>query len=742
MEVSMKRKRFVSVLLLCGLILTSVPIRTLAATSVTDNAKSEVVVKPVNGEAISNDTGSEGPTEKVLTNVLTVVKKKINIPKEYKNFTYNYRAASSYSNESWDFEWWKEDGKGSINVTSDSVGNIMSYYVYDEADKKEPKYLKSELQPKADAFVKQVAFDISGKIEYQNSGYSRGRNGVYYYNYIRVEQAIPMPSQQIQVGIDVSTGDVIHYYNNNWNYEVNIPSKNVKISTEEAKRKLESKISMNLVYHNRYTTNADGSTKVKAYLVYEPSTSYIAIDASTGKIYTTLNEWKDDSSNGSTTEAAKDKDAGSASNGLTEVEIKKIAELNGLISKTKAIELITKNKSLYLNSAKVVTTASLRESTISKGNKETKRYFWNIQLSEPNIDMNKSWYGSYTSATVDAKTGEIVSFYANVKDYYDNQGSNKEIKKVKYSKEQSKEILESFIKTQNKDRFLKSKLSTIGNQYVINVVNDKEVYGGYSYVYDRVNEGIVYSENQIYGTVDGVTGKVTSYSYYWNDDIEFESPKGVITPREAFQHYLNFDGFELVYELNTISTPKSRTQEARLVYRTEISPIYVSPFTGKQVHYDGTEYVKQDKNYKYEDIKDHKYYRSIQLIMDMGAVLEGNKFYPDQAITKNELQQIIDIFTYVNKEDKLSGTSNITRQEAALYAIKLLNLNSLANINGIYKTGFVDEAEIGNSYFGAVALAKGLGLLSADANNRFNPASNLTRAEAADMIIKVVAVDK
>lgn len=738
----MKRKRFLSVLLLSSLIITSVPMRASAAVSSTENTKTEVATKAVTGET-SDVSNSEGPTDKVLTNVLTEVKKKITIPKAYGNFSYYYRAANSYNNEEWHFEWRREDGEGYIYITSDPSGNIKSYYIYDNIDKKVPSYLKSELQSKANSFIKQVASNISSKIKFNNSYYGRGRDGVYYYNYLRIEQGIPMPSQQVQVGIDISTGEVISYDNNNWNYEVSIPNKNIKLSKEEATSKLEDKISMNLVYHNRYTTDSNDKTKVKAYLVYEPSTSYIAVDASTGKIYTTLNEWKSEDKEGSNSATSNDKGTGSADSGLTEVEIKKIAELNGLISKTKAIETITKNKSLYVDSSKVVTTASLRESTINSGNKEVKNYFWNIQLSEPKTDGNGTdYYRSHTSATVNTKTGEIVSFYADVKEYYNYEGSNKEIKKVKYSKEQSQEILENFIKTQNKDRFLKSKLSSSGNQYVINVVDGKEIYGGYSFKYDRVNEGIVYSENQINGSVDGVTGKVTSYGYYWNDDIEFESPKGVITPKQAYEHYMNFDGFALVYELNTISTPKSMTQEARLVYRTEIFPSYVSPFTGTQIHYDGTVYEKNDFNNRYEDIKDHKYSRSILLLIDMGAVTVGNKFNPDQSITKNELQQMVEAFTYVSKENKLTGTSNVTRQEAALYSIKLLELNSLANINGIYKTGFVDEADIGGSYLGAVALSKGLGILSGDATNRFYPTAYLTRAEAADMIIKILAANR
>lgn len=732
----MKSKGIVFLLLLCNMLSILMPVRVLAE-SFEGNMKttSKTIV---NGESMKVTDANESK-EKVFTSVLTKVKKKINIPKEYINFSYYYRAASSYQNETWNLDWRKEDDGSSIRVMSDSSGNIMSYNFYNMVDEKEPKYLKNELKSKADAFILQVASNIYSKLKFNNSYYGRGRSGTYYYNYIRVEQGIPMSGQNVVVGIDISTGEVISYDNSNWNYEVSIPKKEVILSKNQAIAKLESNITMNLVYHNRYLTDSQGNTKIKAVLVYEPSISYIAIDAKTGEIYTTRSEWRNESSNDGST---ADKNTSTGDGGLTKVEINKISELKNLISKEKAVELITKNKNLYLDSSKTAVTANLSES-INYFNKESKRYLWNIQFTEPSTESNEyDFYSSYASATVDANTGEIVSFFTKVNEYTQSQETMAVSNTVKYQEKQCRDILEEFIKAQNKGRILKSKLTKTEILYKLPENNLKKINGGYSFTYERVNEGIVYSENNIYGSVDGVTGKITSYGYNWEESVEFESPKGIITPKQAYSNYMGLDGFQLIYELNTISTPKKMTQEARLVYNTEISPCYISPFTGKQVHYDATEYVKNGSNYLYEDIKDHKYYRSIQILVDMGMVIEGKKFNPDQAITKYELQQMVEPFIYISNENKLSGAGNITRQEAALFSIKLLDLNSLASINGIYKTGFLDEAEIAGSYLGAVALAKGLDILRGDASNRFYPASYLTRAEAADMFIKILASNR
>mgnify|MGYP006954368106 FL=1 len=59
----------------------------------------------------------------------------------------------------------------------------------------------------------------------------------------------------------------------------------------------------------------------------------------------------------------------------------------------------------------------------------------------------------------------------------------------------------------------------------------------------RVNEGVDFNYNSVYGSVDRVTGKVTEFGYTWYDDVVFESPEGAITPEAAYDAMLNSDGF-------------------------------------------------------------------------------------------------------------------------------------------------------------------------------------------------------
>ena len=102
---------------------------------------------------------------------------------------------------------------------------------------------------------------------------------------------------------------------------------------------------------------------------------------------------------------------------LTEEEISKIRELEKLISKDKAIEIVTTNPYLYIDDNLISYTASLNKSyTFSD---EEGSYVWNISLRDNRpIDYNNNnedYHRASAYASVDAKSGKILSFNANIR---------------------------------------------------------------------------------------------------------------------------------------------------------------------------------------------------------------------------------------------------------------------------------------------------------------------------------------
>lgn len=743
------------VLLLSGLmVVSSLPLDIFAATAVKEKA-----AEPAGIVADVPARSSKEPTQTGLTTAINKVKATITIPSEYTEFNYYFNDAGTYTDAFWNLNWSTKDGKSSIQVNCDEDYHITYYsiYNYDQTGTGIAKYLRSELQSTAESFIHKVSPETDGKLEYVDSEFEGIYSNNYVYNYQRTENGISMPDNSVRVTVNCITGEVTSL-TVNWLYDAKISAEKAKLTKEEAAKLIKKQMKMKLVYRTDYIGIYDsvkGTTQKKAYLVYEPSLQYISIDAKTGKVYLTKSEWIN-TGNGANAKKEAAADDGSAMRGkvsLTPEEQEKVEELKNVIPKEKAISIVTGNKALYLDKNLVQVNADLSKSDSS--------YVWNISLNDPrevNYEKDMDTYRGYAYATVDAVSGKILNFYSSVKDNYDQKNQKWNTVKIKYDKKEAKKILETFIKTQITDRFKNSVLSEETEDYVAYYKNNKPVYGGYRFQYNRVNEGIEYPYNSIYGLVDGVTGKIYSFGSYWDENVEFESPKGVISADKAMDYYLAKEGYGLKYEINQINkVSQSQTKEGyysnqtkaeyevRLVFRPDVTPSYISPFTGEQLDGSGKVY-KKTAAYAYEDVTDKVKYKNVFLLADMNIGFEGGKFLPEQPISVGELNSLLNKIGYAvykdPAEDATADRSLISREEIAQLFIDKLGMTKMAAISDIYKTGFTDESSINKKYLGAVALAKGLGIIKGDTANNYNPTFRVTRADAVDMIIGYIKAQK
>ncbi len=744
------------VLLLSGLmVVSSLPLDVFAATALKEKATATAGIA-----AEDPAKGSKEPTQTGLTSAINIVKSIITIPGEYSVFNYYYNDAGTYSDAFWNLNWSTKDGKSSIQVNCDEDYHItyFSVYNYDQTGTGVAKYLRSELQSTAEGFIRKVAPETNGKLEYMNSDFEGIYSNNYVYYFQRIENGISMPDNSVRVTVNCITGEVTSL-SVNWLYDARISAEKGKLTKEEAAKLIKKQMKMKLVYRTDYIGIYDsvkGTEQKKAFLVYEPTLPYISIDAKTGKVYLTKSEWVNTGYGANTKKEATADANGYIIGGksdLTPQEQEKVEELKNLISKEKAISIVTGNNALYIDKNLIQYNADLSKMDSS--------YVWNISLNDPrevNYEKDKDTYRGYAYATVDAVSGKILSFYASMKDYYDEKNQKWNTVKIKYDKSASKKTLEKFIKTQLADRFKNTVLSEETEDYVVYYKNDKPVYGGYRYQYNRVNEGIEYPYNSIYGSVDGVTGKIYSFGSNWDENVVFEAPTGIISADKAMDYYLAKEGYGLKYEINQINkVNQSKTKEGyysnltmaeyevRLVYRPDVTPSYISPFTGEQLDNSGKSY-KKTAVYAYEDVTDQAKFKNVLLLADMNIGFEGGKFLPEQSITVGELNSLLNKIGYAvydaSAEKAAADSALITREEITQLFIDKLGLTKMAAISNIYKTGFEDESSINAKYFGAVALAKGLGIVKGDATNKFNPTFKVTRAEAVDMILEYIKVQK
>ncbi|HHV12291.1 MAG TPA: hypothetical protein GXX75_18595 [Clostridiales bacterium] len=748
-------KRKVALLLSIALVATALPMHTDAAGAAAPEAA-------IAAKASASLATAGEPTTEGLEKAIREVKARINVPSAYTDFNYYFNDSGVYSSASWSLSWSNPKDNSYLQVNCDADYHITSFYQYDNSKENAgvAKYLRSELKDKADAFIKKIAPETNGKLEYLNSNYDGIYGGNYIYNYQRVGNNVDFPDNGVTVYVSSVTGEPTSA-NINWLYDASVPAATAKITKEEAARLIKENMEMKLVYRSNYfrTFKQDGTSEVKAFLVYEPSENYISVDANTGKIYLTKSEWITQNDAVATKESANfagaaDMGAGSTEQALTEAEIKQISELKNIISKSKAISIITENDSLYLEDSLKSITASLNKQWGTKGENS---YVWNISLSDPEPTTKSKGDGSYRAyayASVDAVSGQILSFYSSMKGYYNDATQSWKNVTVKYDKKKSQAILEKFLAQQASVRFKNSVLSTVNDELVVGYQKDNTpIYGGYSYQYNRTNENVEYPNNYLYGSVDGVTGKIYSYGANWDDNVVFESAKGVITPAQAMDYYLGNEDYGLKYEIYSTNKDSSGKQGSaaysigygvRLVYRPDLSPAYISPFTGGQLDYNGKPYTGAQA-YTYSDITDSAENRNILLLADMNIGFEGGKFNPDQTITVAEINKLFSDMGYGDEkliESSGEGKQLITKEELANLFIVKLGLEKMSKLQGIYKTGYLDDNSITSKYYGAVALAKGYGLMDAEADGNFNPKANLTRIQAVDFLMNFINVQK
>ncbi|NLZ83096.1 MAG: hypothetical protein GX915_05475 [Clostridiales bacterium] len=724
---------------------------TVMAEPMTRISSEDITADPMidTSSKIVSSSSKEDVSNKALETVILAVKSKIAIPEKYSEFDYNFYN-SGYNNEFiWSLIWRDTKESGHIRVEADQNNRIISYnnYTYNQKGNPIPVNRKNEMLGKAEDFLKKINSDVANKLAYKDSYFEGIYSSNYVYSFERFENGISFPDNTVSVGINGATGEVA-FANINWLYDTKLPSSKADITKEKATELIKDNMSMKLVYRSdnyRIYDKATSNEKGKAYLVYEPTQNYIAIDAKTGKVYDKRSEWVDQG-HYSNQESEKvmdkaDNTAGSPVT-LTDKEMKKIEELKKLISKEEAINKVLDNKYLYLDKGLKLNYISLEKDNYNNNSDD---YVWNINFMDPKeIDYNteRDYYRASASARVDAKTGKILSFYAGLNNYYDEEAGKWKTVKIKYDSEQARGILEKFIKAENSSRFKKSTLVNETPDFIAYYIDNKAIYAGYNYQYNRVNDDVEYPNNNIYGAVEGITGKVYSYGYYWEDDIVFESTKGIINADKAMDSYLSKEGFDLKYEINTVNTEKNNSYETkkniRLVYRPDINPSGISPFTGEQLDYNGQVYVDR-KPYEYKDVPDTEANREILLLADMNIGFEGENFYPYKDITISEITKLLEGVGYgyrYDREVELKGDNYISKEELAYILITELGLEKIAKFSEIYKTGFNDETSINKNYIGAVALAKGLGIVEADGNNNFNPKNNITRRDAVHYILE------
>lgn len=658
-------------------------------------------------------------TSDSLEEAVLLVRSVVDIPESMTEFYYDsYK--TEYDGEIvtiWYLNWSDGSGEEQISAEADSLGNLCSYYRYvSSANTGLAKVTRAKGAAAAEAFIAKALPDLAADMRQINEEQNKTYTYRLSYTYQLYKNGIPVPFVQVQVYVDKYTGEVIGYYGLSAGTVIPATFETADvISLEAAKAAYLDGIGLTLKYYSSYDYSTKTLTVFPAY--YAGNTSTQVIDAETGKIIDLYNAGYSYYGVSYDSAASLSYESAAGSAGLSDVERAAVDAVAGLISSEDAAQIL-RDKAEGITDDMEVYGVSFSQSYI-----ERDKYIWQISFMDA--------YG-----TVDAKTGEILSFYIYGNAAY--AGS----KNLTYAQAQA--VAEKFLKSEAAEKFADAKLSELSSA-------NKEAYAsgdidGYSMQYYRQANGIDYVNNSLSVTVNKSSGMITRYSSTWYDSATFSSIASVISVEEAF------DVFNSSYNLG-LAYGRTAKDKAELVYQFEnYLSFYVNPVTGGKLDGSGNAYTGVELLPEYTDIAGHWSEAVVKELVSNGYYLKGNEFSPDKAITQYEFLQYLypgystDVdrfYTYmewqgvVTAEEKNPNVT-LTRMEAAKFMIRYLGLGLAGEQAEVFKNPFPDA--INKDYVGYAALCKSLGIMQGSANGAFNGAANMTRAEAAAAIYRLLQV--
>lgn len=689
---------------------------------------------------LSFSAGAFAADDSELTSVVKTAKSRLEIPSEFTEFSSDMRTAAGTNIYSLT---WRTDSQPSpsseINATVLPSGEIVSYH-YRDGERDYDKtgiaaFEKEEYFRRAKEWIARVNPSYVSELD-TDADVNIGSVHSYSVSlrFGRRINEIPVDGDGVYISLDKYTGEVISM-NSQWVYpEKTAPAENL-ISSEEAGAVLGEMADLELQYKKL-------RDEAYAVLMYVPSRSGMMINAADGEEFTVefVDSEEGDAGGGAASGATNDTVAeDKAESSLTEEELANIEELESLLSKNQLAEMIKKMSGAAVASF-TVKSVTYRQ---TGGFEDGKAYEARVYLTDAD--------GGSANVTFDAKTGELKSLYTYTK--YDDKKTTRTKPRA-----EMQTTAERFIDTWAAD--VAEKAEIFGDED-----DDAAELGGY-FVFNHSENGIQYAGNSIRIRVDDSTGKILSFSKYWDKEIAFEPAEGIISKEEATASYVEAAAPSLYYIGNGREMYAAQNaKELALIYRLSDEAVaYVNAKTGEV--YDWSMGQEPEIPEKYEpqtDIRGHWAENAVKALADNGIVLSYEEtFRPDEAITQKEIALLVDCFeggyrpyevtgedykTLVEslvrreiiKANEKNPDAKVTREETVSYLVRMFGFGKAAELSGIYKTGFSDEAQISADKVGYVAIAKGLGLVSGS-GGAFNPKRYVTRGELAMMLFN--ALDK
>lgn len=196
-------------------------------------------------------------------------------------------------NATWNLEWKyiSADGKlvknisAQIDAVTKEFKSLYSYNSNGNIEQGNTAVTKEQAKKLAEEFLLKVQPDKFSKSQLRESTNMNGimpayQNG-YSFNYIRVENGIPCPTNSLSITINEYTGEIIAY-NTNW-LNITFPAPDKAITLDKAYETLFNNVKFGMEYTYHYP-NANDYEKKEIKLAYALENRTILMDANSGNM--------------------------------------------------------------------------------------------------------------------------------------------------------------------------------------------------------------------------------------------------------------------------------------------------------------------------------------------------------------------------------------------------------------------------------------------------------------------------
>ncbi|NUU60368.1 YcdB/YcdC domain-containing protein [Paenibacillus agri] len=662
----------------------------------------------------------------------------------------------------WNTQWQYQDGNSGYGFNSevDALnGDLINIHLYFFNQNNEsyypPKVTEAQALEKARAFIAKAAASIkSSDLKLQESplyDYGNALFGPVRYNFTfnLLKNGLPSSGDYLSITVD-GNGEVVGFNKSSDNLAY--PSAVPKVTQAQAEKSLRDSFDVGLYYNPIYKNGVPDSW----ILSWSPvEQALYAVDAATGKRLT--EEGITASSSPVTYTAVPQAKEVFKSQGSAELTAEQAAKL---------VEKVG-----YIPAGRKLTNKWLNDSYPSPGHK-----VWRLTWDEGQRGFGPG-FPSQSSAEIDAVSGEIISFQTEQYNFSEDGKPKTPAAPAGAKKLTATEAAQKATALINA---LYPQASSVLKQVEYGSEWSTLPDGtGYRYQYILQHNGIPVSGSTISLSLDVYGRLQTYYGNRLNTDKITQEPVAKITKQDALEKYAKQYKVELQYKRtggyafnNSYVEPKLTLVYALVPTEEKNSYEALNAVTGQWT----TIYSNPvKKGSEASDIKGHAAEQQLTELLKYGVFEadENGKLNPDQEITAGDLISYLAKATqpyytnynngserkavagtsvdspyydavsfavqsgWISKDTAFQADKKLTREQLAVLLTSFVKYSKISAYLDKDATveQFSDASAIVNK--GAVAITVKLGLLK-DEGGKFNPGQNVTKAQVATIIMKLV----